>query len=151
MDVMTDEVAGSGRALMFADDLALICESKEEAITSHTSWKKALQSKGLKVNTQKNKGLEVYEKGRTKKTCGVCGRRVGINSIRCKTCSLWVHRRCSGVFGSLIRASALFSCKTCVNGGRKGSGVFSSDGVDLECVGEFIYLDDVLNDGGRVE
>jgi len=51
---------------------------------------------------------------------------------------------------SLVRASALFSCKTCDNRGRKGSGVFSSDGVDLECVEEFTYLGDVLNDGGGV-
>ena len=31
MDVVTEEVAKEGRALMYADDLVLICETKEEA------------------------------------------------------------------------------------------------------------------------
>ena len=31
MDVVTEEVAREGRALMYADDLVLICETKEEA------------------------------------------------------------------------------------------------------------------------
>ena len=30
MDVVTEEVAKEGRALMYADDLVLICETKEE-------------------------------------------------------------------------------------------------------------------------
>ena len=31
MDVVTEEVANEGHALMYADDLVLICETKEEA------------------------------------------------------------------------------------------------------------------------
>ena len=31
MDMVTEEVAKEGRALMYADDLVLICETKEEA------------------------------------------------------------------------------------------------------------------------
>ena len=31
MDVVTEEMAKEGRALMYADDLVLICETKEEA------------------------------------------------------------------------------------------------------------------------
>ena len=31
MDVVTEEVANKGHALMYADDLELICETKEEA------------------------------------------------------------------------------------------------------------------------
>ena len=27
--------------------------------------------------------------------CGVCGERVGFNSIQCTKCQKWVHRRCS--------------------------------------------------------
>jgi len=51
----------------------------------------------------------------------------------------------------LVRADALFSCKTCHNRGRKGPGEFNFDDVDLECLGEFTYLGDVLNDGAGVE
>ena len=31
LDVVTEEVAKEGRALMYADDLVLICETKDEA------------------------------------------------------------------------------------------------------------------------
>jgi len=33
--------------------------------------------------------------------CGVCGRGVGNNSIQCTSCQKWVHRKCSGIKGSM--------------------------------------------------
>ena len=48
-DVVTEEVAREGRALMYADDLVLICETKEEARQRFAAYRNALQSKGLKV------------------------------------------------------------------------------------------------------
>ena len=52
MDVVTEEVAIEGRALLYADDLVLICETKEEARRRVTTWRKELESSGLKVNLQ---------------------------------------------------------------------------------------------------
>ena len=56
---------------------------------------------GLKVNVSKTKALvsggtcnEIVTSG--KYPCGVCGKGVGSNSIMCKECEKWVHRRCSG-------------------------------------------------------
>jgi len=30
-----------------------------------------------------------------------CGRRVGNNSIQCTSCQKWIHRKCSGMKGSM--------------------------------------------------
>ena len=38
MDVVTEEVAKEGHALMYADDLVLICETKEKARQRFVAW-----------------------------------------------------------------------------------------------------------------
>jgi len=38
--------------------------------------------------------------------CGVCRRGTGNNSIQCTSCQKWVHRKCSGIKGSLHITSA---------------------------------------------
>ena len=55
MDVVTEEVPKEGCVLMHADDLVLICETKEEARQRFVTWRNALESKGLKVNISKTK------------------------------------------------------------------------------------------------
>ena len=55
MDVVTEEVAKEGRALMYADNLVLICKTKEEATWRIVAWRHVLESKGLKVNIRKMK------------------------------------------------------------------------------------------------
>ena len=57
MDAMTEEMANEGHALMYADDLVLICETKKEARRRFVAWRTALESKGLKVNISKTKVL----------------------------------------------------------------------------------------------
>ena len=100
MDVMTEEVVKEGHALMYADDLVLICETKEEARQRFVAWRNALESKGLKVNISKTKVMRCARDGVPKEAavdpCSVCGKRVGVNSIHCATCGYWVHERCSG-------------------------------------------------------
>ena len=44
-----------------------------------------------------------------------------------------------------------FVCKVCRLGGRKASDEFRFEDVKLECVGEFAYLGDMLNDTGGVK
>ena len=53
MDVVTEEVANAGHAWMYADDLVLICESKEKARQRFVAWRNVLESKRLKVNISK--------------------------------------------------------------------------------------------------
>ena len=100
MDVVTEEVAKEGRAVMYANDLVLICETKEEARQRFVAWRNALESKGLKVNISKTKVMRCARDGVLKEAVdpsSVCGKRVGVNSIHCATCGYWVHEQCSGV------------------------------------------------------
>jgi len=46
---------------------------------------------------------------------GVCGRGVGNNSIQCTSCKKWVHRKCSGIKGSMYKVMKSFICRGCVN------------------------------------
>ena len=33
--------------------------------------------------------------------CGVCSKGVSSNSIQCSSCQKWVHKKCSGIKGSV--------------------------------------------------
>ena len=48
--------------------------------------------------------------------CGVCGERVGCNSIQFTKCQRWVHRHCSDAPRqvSLLHAVMSFLCRTCL-------------------------------------
>ena len=96
MDAVTEEVAKEGRALMYADDLVLICETKEKARQRFVTWRYALESKELKVNISKMKVMRCARDGVPKEAavdpCSVCGKRVGVNSIHCSTCGSWVRK-----------------------------------------------------------
>ena len=52
---------------------------------------------------------KVEKKG--KWPCGVCKKGVGNNSILCHGCKKLIHKRCSGVKGSLRIASQSFICR----------------------------------------
>jgi len=45
---------------------------------------------------------------------GVCGRGIENNSIQCTSCQKWVHRKCSGIKGSMFRVMKTFICRGCV-------------------------------------
>ena len=88
--------------------------------------------------------------------CGVCRKGVGANSIRCTACGSWVHRRCSGVRGSLTAASATFVCKRCMGVMPRRSTVGDGEeltvaGQSYEVVTRFCYLGDMLDAGGGSE
>ena len=80
----------------------------EELKEKYLKWKKCMESKGLKVNAGKTKVMKSAENSGEKEKigkypCAVCGKNVGVNSILCTYCHGWVHKRCSGVKGSLSR------------------------------------------------
>ena len=68
-------------------------------------------------------------------------------------CNMWLQGAWTmlGVQGSLARVAHGFVCKMCRGGGRKAVEEFCFKDVELECVGEFTYLGDMLNDTGGVE
>ena len=102
MDVLTEDVRdGSLMELLYADDLVLCGESLNDVMDKYKRWKNAVEGKGLRVNVDKTKGMQLSfgKKSSVSKVdpCGVCGERVGCNSIQCTKCQRWVHRRCSDV------------------------------------------------------
>ena len=50
-----------------------------------------------------------------------------------------------------MRVAQGFVCKVCRGGGRQAADEFRFVDVELECVGEFAYLCNMLNDTGGVE
>ena len=94
----------------YADDLVLIAESEEELREKLLKWKVGMEAKGLKVYVVKTVGGcakgDVEESG--KWHCGVCGKGIGSNSLHCTSCLKWVHKKCSGISGSLQAASLMY-------------------------------------------
>ena len=60
----------------------------------------------------------------------------------------WAMFRSARKFGE---SGTGFLCKVCRAGGRKAADEFHFEDVKLECVYEFAYLGDMLNDIGGVE
>ena len=89
----------------------------------------------------------VRKKG--KHPCAVCHNGVGTNSIKCNSCGLWVHKRCSGI-RSRLKADPNFKCRVCtgdlVQQVRPDPLVL--DGETLETVDTFCYLGDTISAGG---
>ena len=64
---------------MHADNLVLICKTKEEARQRFVAWRNALESKGLKMNISKMKVMrcawDVVSKEAAVDPCSVCVQR----------------------------------------------------------------------------
>jgi len=79
--------------------------------------------------------------------CAVCGRGVGNNSIQCTSCQKWVHRKFSGINGSMYKVMKTFVFRGCVNP-VTGTGCTSVDisvNANLELIKKFCYLGDTLS------
>ena len=118
-----------------------------------------MEGKGLRVNMGKTKivisGPELDVLKQTgKHPCAVCLTGVGANSILCGGCSQWVHKKCSGISGSL-RHDPSFRCKRCSGLARPIDGRPMSEitvaSEKLEVVSSFCYLGDTLSSGGGCE
>ena len=155
--IVMDVVCGSAMEgllyeILYADDLVLMADSMIELQAKYSKWKEALERKGLKVNVAKTKCMISgdSDKGETSRIdpCGVCGKRVGCNSILCKGCNLWVHRKCSGIKGQLYKVAGTFRCKTCVQDQIINDVVVENMSNDIEKVNNFVYLGDCLSSEG---
>ena len=162
-NVVMDEVTREARSnnlkeLLYADDLLLMGESLNEIEVKYRKWKEALHGKGLKINVSKTRAMIITGE-RTKKIakidpCTWCGKRVQSNSIKCKSCNGWVHKRCSGIKGSLKAKEGTFSCRTCAGERIAGSVTTEDivlDGDRLLVANEFCYLGDMLSREGGSE
>ena len=145
--------------LLYADDLVLLAESRIELERRIMEWIARLKEKGLRVNMGKTKVMNCKTGiGQVENTgkfpCEICRKGVGVNSICCTFCKKWIHRRCSGVVGSLEKMVG-FKCRNCSRGdvnvvdGAKQFEIGTSD--ELEVVENFCYLGDVIGKGGGAE
>jgi len=102
--------------LLYADYLVVIAETEEDLIKRLNEWKDSVENRGMRVNMNKTKVMITGEWQKAVRwSCGVCGRGVGSNSIQCTTCKKWVHKKCSGIMGSMYKVMKSFICRGCVN------------------------------------
>ena len=145
--------------MLYADDLVAIADSVEELLVKVGTWKEGMEKKGLRVNTGKTKvlvsgyNMDVLKKS-GKNPCGVCLTGTGSNAIFCTGCSLWVHKKCSGITGPL-RDDPEYRCARCQGTARQIDGRPLTEvwlgGDKLDVVPEFCYLGDMISGGGGCE
>ena len=143
---------------LYADDLVIIAESMEECVRRLLTWKGAMQEKGLRVNAGKTEimicgtGLDLLQSS-GKFSCAVCSTGVGSNSIFCKGCKHWVHKKSSGL--KRLTEDPDYRCTCCQGTARPLDGRPKRElqvGSDkLEVVASFCYLEDMLSAAGGCE
>ena len=143
---------------LYADDLVIIAELLQECVRRLLTPKEAMEEKGLRVNAGKTKIMicgTVLDLMRSsgKFPHAVCHTGLGSNSIFCKGCKHWVHKKCSGL--KHLKKDLDYRCTQCqgtacpMDGSpqRKVQG-----GPDkLEVVASLCYLGDMLSAGGGCE
>src|SRR6184192_3314432 len=86
--------------------------------------------------------------------CGICRKGVGVNSICCSSCKKWIHKRCSGLEGSL-EMMVNFTCRNCTVGGVKMADEIKQfvlgNNDKMEVVDKFCYSGDVIGKGCGAE
>ena len=117
-----------------------------------------MEQKELRVNAGKTKimiygmGLDLLQSS-GEFPCAVCRTGVGSNSIFCKGCKHWVHKKCSGLKGLIEDLD--YRCTWCQRTARPLDGRPQREvqvGPDkLEKVASFCYLGDVLSAVGGCE
>jgi len=106
------------------------------------------ENRGMRVNMNKTKVIISAERQKpvqkaARWPCGVCGRGVGTgsNSIQCTSCHKWVHRKCSGIKGSMYKVMRSFICRGCSNPVSVSTDIGAS--ANLEVEDKFCYLGDM--------
>ena len=92
--------------LLYADDLAVIAETEEELIKRLNDRKDNVESKGMRINMNKTKVMISGERQKVRQKAVRC-KGVGSNSLQCTSCQKWVHKKCSGIKGSMSKVRLL--------------------------------------------
>ena len=137
--------------ILYVDDLVLMNESIENFKEKFLKWKKAFQSKGLKMNLKKIKVMVSSSKVEVLKSkvdpCAKCSKRVTANSVMCTKCDKRVHGKCAKMKRVTSTLSKGFVCELCVDTKEgivePGEELSFFDQVDF--VKSFCYLGDKLN------
>ena len=108
----------------------------------------------MRVNMNKTKVMISGERQKAVRwPCGVCNKGVGSNSLQCTSCQKGVHKKCSGIKGSMSKVATSFVCSGCLNpetsAGRTSVDIGAS--AKLELVDKFCYLGDMLSVDGDAD
>ena len=102
-----------------------------------------IKTKGMQLSFGKKSSVSKVD------PCGVCGERVGCNSIQCEKCQRWVHHCCSDVPRqvSLLSCWDIFLCTTCLchNCSVVEKLEFTTGKDVLEGVEKFCYLGGMIS------
>jgi len=103
---------------LYADDLGVIAETEQDFIKRLNEWRTNVENRGMRVNMNKTKVMISGERQKPVQKaagwlCGVCDRGVGSNSIQCTSCHKWVHKKCSGIKGSMYKVMRSYICRGC--------------------------------------
>ena len=106
--------------LLYADDLAVKAETEQQLFKRLNEWKDNVESKGMRDNMNKTKVMISGERHKVRQKavrwpCGVCSKGVGSNSLQCTSCQKSVHKKCSGIKGSMSKVAKSFICRGCLN------------------------------------
>ena len=86
--------------LLYADDLVIIAETKEELLERKRMWQHGMENMAkTKVLKCQAESVSCVSSGNW--PCGVCKKGVCSNSIQCSKCKKWIHKKCSGKQGKL--------------------------------------------------
>ena len=116
-----------------------------------------MEEKGLRVNAGKTKimicgtGLDLLQSS-GEFPCAVCCIGVGSNSIFCKGCKHWVHKKCSGL--KRLTEDPDYRCIRCKGTAHPLDGRpqrEASQACQLEVEASFCYLGDMLSAAGGCE
>ena len=82
-----------------------------------------------------------------------CGRVVGSISIQYNSCHKWVHKKCSGINGSMYKVMRSFICRGCSNAviSTCHTSVDIGASANLEVVDKFCCLGDMLSVDGDAD
>ena len=127
-------------------------------VSGGSTWKEAMEKKGLRVNAGKTKimicgtGLDLLQSS-GEFPCAVCHTGVGSNSIFCNGCKHWVHKKCSRL--KHLKKDPDYRCTWWQGTARPLDGRPQKEvqvGPDkLEVVASSCYLGDMLSATGGCE
>ena len=119
---------------------------------------RSMEEKGLRVNSGKikimicGKGLDLLQSS-GEYSCAVCHTGMGSNSIFCKGCKHWVHKKCSGL--KRLTEDPDYRCMRCqgtacpLDGRPQRDVQVRPDKLDV--VASFCYLGNILSAAGGFE
>ena len=154
VDVVTNKIKeGKLQEILRVDDIVLIAECMAKLHEKFYCWKRALESKGLKVNLMKANVMvikigQVTLKPSSKKgPCGICGRKTMLNALLCTFCGNWIHGRCPKIKMVTNRLAIDIKCRKFK---RHHEDVEDQKEKlhNVETETEFSYLGDRKNSGG---